>query len=205
VLLHSERINLGLDRPIIFDAPGMQGLVYYDDLAGTNGLYELYRRLGITHLAWRASARSEHSKQGEILFSMFVAREAKKRTTYGDFQLAEMPAAAPPPDGPLRAVLLGTSYANGLYDVAQLTIQERVQRERQEPFPKPLTRVKNDESLGKALEQADALVTANGVQLHASGRRALKGFVEGMRYWGHVIYVRKRAAAAPSSLVAGPS
>lgn len=205
VLLHSERINLGFDRPIIFDAPGMQGLVYYDDLAGPNALYELYRRLGVTHLAWRASARSEHSKQGEILFAMFVAREAKKRTTYGDFQLAEMPATAPPPDGPLRAVLLGTSYANGLYDVAQLTIQERVQRERQEPFPKPLTRVKNDESLGKALEQADVLVTANGVHLHASGRRALKGFVEGMRYWGHVIYVRKRAPAAPSSLVAGPS
>ena len=31
----------------------------------------------------------------------------------------------PAADARLRAVLLGTSYANGLYDVAQLTIQEQ--------------------------------------------------------------------------------
>ncbi len=200
VLLHSERVNLGLDRPIIFDAPGMQGLVYYDDLAGPNALYRHYRELGVTHLAWLGNARSEHSKQGEILFATFVARYAKNRRAFGHIQLAEMPNEAPPPDQPLRAVVLGTSYESGLYDVAQLTVQERVQADRREPFPKPLERAKNNAALADLLDKADALIKPHSLQLQGGPRRVLqKQFVEAMHYWGHVVFVRTRPRSSPEA------
>jgi hypothetical protein len=206
VLLHSERINLGIDRPIIFDAPGMQGLVYYDDLAGPNALYRLYQRLGVTHVAWPPSARSEHSKQGEILFATFVAQYTKNKRSFGDLVIAEMPTEEPPADEPLRAVLLSTSYRNGLYDLAQLTLQERVQSDRQEPFPTPLEPATNDKGLAEMLDRADALVMPHTFQLHAAARRVLnRSFVEGMRYWGHVIYVRKRPRSSVASVATSPT
>jgi len=193
VLLHSERINLGLDRPIVFDAPGMQGLVYYDDLAGPNALYQRYRELGVTHLAWFGNARSEHSKQGEILFATFVARYAKNRRSFGGIQLAEMPLQPPPPDTPLQALVLGTSYAPGLYDLAQLTVQERVRPDRHEPFPRPLAPAKTNTEITELLARADALVKPHAQQLQGGPRRVLqKQFSKAMHYWGHEIYVRTR-------------
>lgn len=207
VLLHSERINLGLDRPITFDAPGMQGLVYYDDLAGPHALYQAYRELGVTHLAWFGSARSEHSKQGEVLFATFVARYAKNRRTFGHIVLAEMPAEPPPPDAPLRALVLGTSYPNGLYDLAQLTVQERVRHDRHEPFPRPLEPASSNTRTAELLARSDALIKPHALALQGGARRVLqKQFSKAMHYWGHEVYVRTRpqvtAAPDPDS---GPS
>jgi hypothetical protein len=200
VLLHSERINLGLDRPITFDAPGMQGLVYYDDLAGPNALYETYRKLGLTHLAWLGNARSEHSKQGEILFATFVARYTKNRRTFGHIQLAEMPLEPPPPDTPLRALMLGTSYQDGLYDLAQLTIQERVRPDRQEPYPRPLERTKSNTETAELLARADALVKPPALQLPGGARRVLqKQFTKAMHYWTHEVFVRTRPQTTPGA------
>jgi hypothetical protein len=200
VLLHSERINLGVDRLITFDAPGMQGQVYYDNLAGPNALYRHYRELGVTHLAWLGNARSEHSKQGEILFATFVARYAKNRRQFGGLVIAEMPPVPPPPDEPSQALVLGTSYPSGLYDLAQLTVQERVRADRHEPFPTPLEPAKSNTEYGELLERADSLVKPHSLQLQGTARRVLqKQFVKAMHYWGHEVYVRTRPRSSATA------
>jgi hypothetical protein len=200
VLMHTDRINLGLDRTLTFDAPGKQGQLFYDDLAGPNALYHRYRELGLTHISWFASAHSEHSKQAEILFATFVDRYTKNRRQFGNILIAEMPPDAPPPDEPLHALVLGTSYPSGLYDLAQLTVQERVRPEHLTPFPQPLEAAPGNVVTVAQMERADALVKPPTLQLPGGARRVLqKQFVKAMQYWEHEVYVRTRARDATGS------
>jgi hypothetical protein len=118
VLLHEENVSLGLDREILGDKMGYQGLIDYHLIRTPREAYDRYRALGITHLMWNAPDPLDF-RQGDIVFDVLTKPLPSK--VYGSYHVVEMPASPPPVRPPLRVLVLGTGIpglpADGVYPV----------------------------------------------------------------------------------------
>ena len=122
VLMHCQHKTLGLDRTVLHDTGGFQGLIDQRPLHTARALYDRYRELGITHLVWNWQDDGA-SAQEQIAFAIFVNLDAVHMGAFGWNELAAMPEAAPPVERPYRALVLGISpYADGVYRIDQLNM-----------------------------------------------------------------------------------
>jgi hypothetical protein len=118
VLFHNTRLSLGVDRPVVQDLPGFQGLISYRDVRTPRELCQLYRALGITHIVHERGVWKALTRQEEAVFDSFLARFAPSRAQEYEFELIELPADLPPAEAPYRVLSLGLSgYADGIYPV----------------------------------------------------------------------------------------
>ena len=127
VLMHSQHVSLGLDRKVLHDTGGFQGLIDQRPLHTARALYDRWRELGITHLVWDWREGSA-SPQEQIAFTIFVSLDAVRMGTFGQTELAAMPEIAPPVERPYRTLVLGLPpYADGVYTVDQLSMFDNMQ------------------------------------------------------------------------------
>jgi hypothetical protein len=121
VLLHSDRVSLGIDRRILLDIPGAQGLISYQGIDGPRALYERLRALGVTHLVHPARRRPSHVMKDNVLFHELVHRHASERSDVRGHVRTTLPEEPPPPDGRYLVLVVGVHrYRDGLYGVEQL-------------------------------------------------------------------------------------
>src|SRR5262249_44611649 len=124
VLYHRERQTLGIDRDIVRDRPGEQGLIDYGVFRDVRDLYDRFTDAGITHLMFSGREPSL-SKQADILLTELTMNWMKPPTTVNSFTIYEMPSVAPPPRHPYRVLSLGLDgYGNGLYRLEHMGVYE---------------------------------------------------------------------------------
>ena len=103
VLVHEERLHLGLAAATASDFPGDQGLYYWGE-AGAQTPAEIWRVLrahGITHVVW--ADRLNHgadSVAGALAFLDFADRFTRRLGRFGGFVLAAVPPVSPPDEPP---------------------------------------------------------------------------------------------------------
>ena len=157
VLMHYEHVSLGLDRRVLHDTGGFQGLIDQRPLHTARALYDRYRELGITHLVWNWQEHSA-SAQEHIVFAIFVSLDAVRMGTFGANELAAMPPTAPPVERPYRTLVLGISpYADGVYTVDQLNMFDNFRLPR---APDPLVPRAQVPDLGQLVSDIDVALFA---------------------------------------------
>jgi hypothetical protein len=175
VLFHNTRLSLGVNRTVLQDLPGFQGLIDYRSVKTPRELCQLYRSYGITHIVRDRNTWPALSKQEEVLFAAFLARYAPNKFIEQEYEVIELPGELPPQEPPYRALLLGLgNYADGVYPVDALGIYEPLP-ERFKEWPIPVQPVA-PESAGQpeAIDQVNAVVIASTVAPSPGLQRALR-------------------------------
>ena len=158
VLMHTQHHSLGLDRKVLHDTGGFQGLIDDRPLHTARALYERLHQLGITHLVWDWRENSS-SRQEQIVFTIFVTLDAVRMGTFGPNELAAMPESAPPVERPYRTLMLGfPPYGDGVYTVDQLSMFDVMLLPR---APDPLIARGSIPDLEKLLADIDVVAVAN--------------------------------------------
>ena len=174
VLLHETHVNLGIDRPLVLDWQGFQGLISYDPIRTPRELFDRYRELGITHLIQIPHQWPTASKQEEVLWQVFVEVYAKHLGRHGGYELLAMPDKAPPREAPYRLAAFGLKgYTDGLYPIEGMNANQHLYEQLQK-FPsskQPLSAAASD--LSETLAGVDAVFVGPDVDLEAKSKALL--------------------------------
>jgi hypothetical protein len=125
VMLHYLHGSLGIERPVILDWVGYQGLIDYRRFRTPGELYAWLKKIGVTHIVTGPNPHAGDSRQEEVIFDAFVDRYGRSPQRFGSLSLFPMPAAAPPPEAPFQVLAIGLpEYKDGLYPVESLSTCE---------------------------------------------------------------------------------
>jgi hypothetical protein len=127
VLMHTYRPNLGMEREVLMDWAGQQGLFSYEPLRDARGVHEMWRSQGMTHVLY-LPGREAPSKQEDVLFHDYLSHYTKTHRRFGGYDVVEIPAEAPPALGhPYLVLAIGLNgYKDGLYPIEALNTYEAV-------------------------------------------------------------------------------
>lgn len=125
VMLHYMHGNLGIERPIILDWVGYQGIIDYRKFRTPGELYARLKKIGVTHIVTGPNPHAGDYRQEEVIFDAFVDRYGRSPQRFGSLNLFPMPASAPPPEAPFQVLAIGLpGYKDGLYPVESLSTCE---------------------------------------------------------------------------------
>jgi len=192
VMLHMSHVSLGLDREVVLDWAGFQGLISYAHVHGMRELAELYRGLGVTHLLYTPNERPDSSVQGEVVFQSLVRWIGKPATTAGGMRALAFPEALPPSEPAYRVLTLGMpGYGSGVFPIDRLgTIEylppnQRVYAAAEAPAP-------NERAELEALDVQAVVVGAGAKLTRAQNDVLARRFQVAARFSGaHTVYLRK--------------
>jgi hypothetical protein len=178
VLVHEERVRLGLAARSAVDFPGEQGAFYWGEPGARTSMeiWRLLRAHTITHVVYQHDLDHGYDTvAGALAFFDFAVHHTESVGRYGIFELRRLRATAPP-DTPPGEVLYATCdsvpstppkpplwdpnwaprrlfepiFAQGLYPLGELT--------RAPGDPRPVCAPARDVSDARALERARFLV-----------------------------------------------
>jgi hypothetical protein len=193
ILLHRFEQHAGLRRKIVMDHPSWQGLISYGRIPSHRALYDLYAKLGVTHLLWQnTDALAEDTLGGDLRFAGFVTHAAQQERRYGGLILAAMPAAAPDEDISDLVMYLGChGYQPGLYELEEMNVFEMGNHEKKYPAPiralSPIDQATADE----LTRTANYVVTSTKCQSPLVPRSLGAEFVDRARRFEESLYVRR--------------
>lgn len=201
VLLHEHHLRLGLARPVLTDFAGFETGINYEDIHSAREVYDLYRKLGVTHLIWEYQrSAGVDSLAGDLRFWQFATEYSVNQQRFGILSVAEMPAQPPPaaPPGHIDQVAYlscDRAYAPGLYPLPLMNTHEGDGRQVSPPVPAP-----DDPAKLAAFSQgADFLVENHrcyGKQWPLPSS-VFEPFVLAVASPGEQLWVRKLEAPAP--------
>jgi hypothetical protein len=191
LVLHNFHTSLGIDRKVLLDWIGFQGLIDYRTFRTPRDLYDRFRALGVTHVVLQPGSHPAASKQEEAIFAAFYARHLVSRRNFGGLELAPMPTAAPPVEAAFRVLTFGIpGYADGVYGVEDLSNCEELPPALQR-FASPRQAVPTPDAARAALAGVDVALLATGAL--AEFEAALqRDFLPTIRYGHFAVYVRRR-------------
>jgi hypothetical protein len=196
VLFHNTRVSLGVNRKVLQDLPGFQGLISYRHVRTARELVELYRSFGITHIVQEPGTWPTWTRQEEVVIAAFRARHAHTAFSEGEYEVIELPAELPPVEAPYRVQTIGMpGYADGVYAVETLNVYEPMPGPmKQYPAPSIAAPEGSPQSL-TALETVDAVLVNTDQTLSQATNAVLnQQFAEVINYAAHghiAVYVRK--------------
>lgn len=121
VLLHMAHGSLGVDRELVLDAAGFQGLISYSQVHGPRELAQLYRGLGISHLLYTPGQARDSTLQGEVAFQSLVRWIGSPIKEAGGLRLLRLPEELPPVEPPYRVLTLEVAgYGSGVFPIERL-------------------------------------------------------------------------------------
>src|SRR5882672_6464182 len=128
VLVHEDRLWIGLDRPVVVDEAQWQAGIRYGNVATPAEVYDLLRRYGVTHVVTGQSHSDggDHGLAGNLLFWEFLTSYSKRITTRDVLTLWKMPGARPPANVPGPALILtcNQSQPPGLFGVGAIRARQ---------------------------------------------------------------------------------
>ena len=188
LMLHTHHVMLGIDRPVLLDWAGFQGLIDYRPLRSAREVDQRLRSLGVTHVVCVPGGTPAPTKQADVLFAALVAERADETRSFGALRLLPLGDAGPPPGAPLRVVVFGLpGYMSGLYPVEGLSTLETLPPERMR-FARPTVPAPGWPAATRLAERAEALVLGRAAL--ATGVALPEGFREAARYETHAVYLR---------------
>jgi hypothetical protein len=128
VLLHNEHLNLGIDRELLLDWTGFQGLISYAHIRNAQELLDYYHRLGITHVVYAPASHPASSLQEDVVFHALINRFEKRTTWVAGYKVFSLPEPSGWVESPYRVAVLGMDgYGTGLFPIEQLgTIRQLI-------------------------------------------------------------------------------
>ena len=121
VLLHNTHQHLGIDRRLLLDWLGFQGLIDHRTFRSSLDIYRRFRELGVTHVVDVHNQHRAATMQEELLFGIFFSEYPPQRT-FGSLRLLTLPSTPPPVEPPLQVMLIGIpTQRDGLYDITDLS------------------------------------------------------------------------------------
>jgi hypothetical protein len=175
VLLHGSHVSLGIDRNVILDWWGFQGLVYYDKVATAHDLVDYYRKLGVTHLVYTPQERIAPSRQEEVLWLDLVNRYSSEIKSFGQLRVLQVPKT-PEQVKPYTVICLGLEgYADGVYRLTDLNTNEYIPMEVRK-YRKPRTPVASIEDMPNHLDGVDAVLVAARYTSNRNLKEAMRAF-----------------------------
>jgi len=192
VLLHMSHVSLGVDREIVLDWAGFQGLISYNRVHGMRELAELYRSLGITHLLYSPGERSDSSLQGEVAFQALVRWVGKPLAAAGGMRVLRLPKALPPSEPPYRVLTLDMpGYGSGVFPIERLGTIEYLP-EKLRAYAAPEAPPPNGAAELAGLDVQAVVVGAAAKLAPAQKALLAKRYDLAARYGGgHSVYLRK--------------
>lgn len=124
VLVHQERLWVGLDAPVVVDEAAWQAGIRYGTCENVADVDALLRSHGVTHVVAGESHGDggTHGIAGNLLFWAYLASHAPPPTQRGKLTLWELRAAPPPRETLGRTLILtcNQSQPPGLYEFDQI-------------------------------------------------------------------------------------
>jgi hypothetical protein len=125
VMLHYMHGSLGIDRPVILDWVGFQGIIDYRQFRTPGDLYARLKKIGVTHIVTGPNPHAGDYRQEEVIFDAFVDRYGRSPQRFGSLTVFPMPATAPAAEAPFKVLAVGLpGYKDGLYPVESLSTCE---------------------------------------------------------------------------------
>lgn len=126
LLYHSIHLRFGLERVGVSDAPRFVGAIVYGRLGTSRAVYDKFRELGVTHVAWLPQPPYFYDSFADaIVFYRFAMKYVQAPKSYGSWKMGKLPSAPPPLD-PLeqKVAYFGcqTSFESGLYELSDFHI-----------------------------------------------------------------------------------
>ncbi|MFI5308243.1 MAG: hypothetical protein ACHQ53_12860 [Polyangiales bacterium] len=119
VLVHEDRLWLGLDAPVVVDEAAWQAGIRYGEVGSTAAVYETLRRYGVTHVVTGQSHPDggEQGVAGHLVFWDLLYGHAKQLGTRGKLTLWQLPPTRPEAELPGLALLATCHYGvpSGIY------------------------------------------------------------------------------------------
>jgi hypothetical protein len=186
VLVHEDRLWIGLDRPVVVDEAQWQAGIRYGNLRTPAELYDLLRRYGVTHIVTGESHSDggDHGLGANLLFWEFLTSYSKRLATRDRLVLWKMPATRPPdtPPGPALVLTCNQSQPPGLFAFGTVRARE------------PLVPVKDKSTAPQSVvDRATYVIIEDGCEFSVEG---LDAFDE-MTTRRKVTYYRRSVTAAP--------
>lgn len=161
VLLHNSHVMLGIDRRVLLDWSGFQGLYDYRSFRSVGELYARLRETGVTHVVWIPGERTSRTQQEEVIFGAFVDRYGASARAFEQLRVIALPPTPPPVEAPYQVLALGMwAYADGLYPVETLSTYEGIPRALQH-YAAPARPTTDQVAL---IDEARAVLIANHVK-----------------------------------------
>jgi len=194
VLFHNSRLSLGVNRKVLQDLAGFQGLISYRHVKTPRDVYDLYRSHGITHILHQRGVWMAFSKQEEILFLAFIDRFCGGLFHEGSYDVVEMPSAPPPVETPYRVLSLGLGgYIDGVYPIEAMSVVEPIYDPNRR-FPLPATTATPASAAAPAIiDQVNAVLLGTNVRRPPELDAALRDkFQSQLSYSGQfTVYLRR--------------
>jgi hypothetical protein len=199
-VLHNAHLTLGMNRRILLDWIGFQGLIDYRAFRTPREMYDRFAELGVTHLIVIPGWHPADTKQEEVIFHTFVSFYAKRQADVGGFVIYEMPASPPPAQRPLEVLSIGLGgYSDGVYRIQDLgtveTLPPRFVR-----FARPEQPVREAAEIEQMLGGVDAALIASSYRLVGKASEVLNAKFRSVATFGSFsVYGRIAAAGAGDS------
>jgi hypothetical protein len=128
VLVHEDRLWLGLDAPVVVDEAAWQGGICYSDLTSDAQVFDKIAKYRVTHVI-TGMAHSDgggHGLAGDLVFWDFLTLHASRIQQNGKLTLWEMPRERPEEAGlgPSLILTCNQSQPLGLYEHSQILRRE---------------------------------------------------------------------------------
>jgi hypothetical protein len=158
LVIHTFGPSLGIDRDLVMDSMGFQGLISYRSLHTPRELFDRFRSLGVTHLVHEPDGLyGSPTRQEDIVFHALVAQYGVSVGRFGGMLLTALPQTPPPPEEPYRVLCLGLGdLVDGLYPIEELRNWPRLPPQRQ-IIAQP-ERLATADNRSELLAEADAVL-----------------------------------------------
>jgi hypothetical protein len=192
VLVHDMNVKLGLGRPSVVDEIGWQGLFEYLEIETPARAFSLWRKLGVTHVAWQPDRGDQGppSLSREAVFVRTVKLHQRAEVQNGGVRmttittnLAESPPAA---SAPTRIAWLGCGGD------PQLGIYRPVALAGGGPPMIPIDANQLGSNAAEALRAANAVIVRTSCAgLDAAQQELFRSFETGVSAGGVSLWIRR--------------
>ena len=198
VMLHNNHIMLGVDRPVLLDWAGYQGVIDYRQFKSPRDLHDRLVQLGVTHAVYIPGARKRSDQAGGSDLRRVRCTECARHQELWFAARVSGRDSTRQPRAPPQRLLLGScaDYGSGLYAIEALSSNDEMPPQLQ-GHPGPRQRLTAEADAAKLLEQADAALVSNEASVPSSIRALIAaGFVSVRSHSSVVVYVRKTSSLA---------
>jgi hypothetical protein len=200
VVLHSSHLSLGINRELVLDWTGFQGLISYSAMRTPQELFQRFKDLGITHLVQVPHERPSSSKQEEVLWDTFVAGYATSLGNIGGHEVFAMPSRSPPKESPYRVAAFGLSgYSDGVYPVESMGTIEDLPAHLQK-YASPSIPLRADApNVVSSIGEVDAVFVGPRARLNSAANEVLRRDFHDVMNFGSrfTLYVSRRHTEIP--------
>jgi hypothetical protein len=164
VVLHYHHMSLGIDREVLFDWAGSQGLFNHTGLSSPTQIWQSFRDQGVTHILSLPGSIPASTRGEDVLFGMLLAHAGQGRQM-GQFRVDALPAKPPRDIEPIDVLALGMwGYRDGLYPVSAMNVHEGLaQRWQHWPMPEEPLPFDDEERMLMLAKAGAVLVGRRGV------------------------------------------